>query len=111
MNLLIKQPTRRGYVEVVPFGSFDATYPHSLTRRGRVIGGRDSPDHQRHRDSTYLRIWPSEPTPSIERGQRVGGEIIDLRLSDYVQCIHSSIGHARLNMAILIIEYEDDNSI
>lgn len=39
MNLLIKQPTRRGYVEVVPFGAFDATYPHSLTRRGRVIGG------------------------------------------------------------------------
>lgn len=32
----IKQPTKRGYIEVVDGGVVDLTYPSSTTRRGRV---------------------------------------------------------------------------
>lgn len=39
MKLRIPQATKRGYVEVVPYGAFDWNYPSSLTRRGRVQGG------------------------------------------------------------------------
>ena len=39
MNLKIPQATKKGYIEVVPYGAFDWTYPQSLTRRGRVQGG------------------------------------------------------------------------
>ena len=38
MNLRIPQATKKGYIEVEPFGAFDWTYPDSLTRRGRVQG-------------------------------------------------------------------------
>lgn len=38
-NLKIPQATKKGYIEVCPFGAFDWTYPESLTRRGRVQGG------------------------------------------------------------------------
>ena len=43
MNLRIPQATKKGYVEVEPFGAFDWTYPDSLTRRGRVQGGKICP--------------------------------------------------------------------
>jgi len=39
MNLRIPQATKKGYIEVEPYGAFDWTYPSSLTRRGRVQGG------------------------------------------------------------------------
>lgn len=39
MKLRIPQATRKGYIEVEPYGAFDWTYPESLTRRGRVQGG------------------------------------------------------------------------
>lgn len=39
MNLKIPQATKKGYVEVCPYGAFDWNYPSSLTRRGRVQGG------------------------------------------------------------------------
>lgn len=38
MKLRIPQATKRGYVEVEPYGAFDWNYPSSLTRRGRVQG-------------------------------------------------------------------------
>lgn len=38
-KLRIPQATRKGYIEVEPYGAFDWTYPESLTRRGRVQGG------------------------------------------------------------------------
>ncbi len=38
MKLKIPQATKKGYVEVDPYGAFDWTYPESLTRRGRVQG-------------------------------------------------------------------------
>lgn len=34
--LIIKQATKKGYIEIPPGGVFDASYPESLTRRGRV---------------------------------------------------------------------------
>lgn len=34
--LIIKQATKKGYIEIPPVGVFDASYPESLTRRGRV---------------------------------------------------------------------------
>ena len=33
--LIIKQATKKGYIEIPPGGVFDASYPESLTRRGR----------------------------------------------------------------------------
>ena len=38
MILKIKQPTKRGYVELDVPGVFDASYPSSKNRRGRVQG-------------------------------------------------------------------------
>lgn len=38
MNLKIPQATKKGYIEVMPYGAFDWLYPSSLTRRGRVQG-------------------------------------------------------------------------
>lgn len=34
--LIIRQATKKGYIEIPPGGVFDASYPESLTRRGRV---------------------------------------------------------------------------
>lgn len=43
-NLYIKQATKKGYIEIPPGGVFDASYPESLTRRGRVQdNGKVSP--------------------------------------------------------------------
>ena len=39
MNLKIHQATKCGYIEVPPGGIFDASYPNSKNRRGRVQGG------------------------------------------------------------------------
>lgn len=35
-SLIIRQATKKGYIEIPPGGVFDASYPESLTRRGRV---------------------------------------------------------------------------
>lgn len=43
-NLYIKQATKKGYIEIPPGGVFDASYPESLTKRGRVQdNGKVSP--------------------------------------------------------------------
>lgn len=39
MKLRIPQATKQGYIEIEPGGVFDAAYPNSKTRRGRVQGG------------------------------------------------------------------------
>lgn len=39
MTLKIPQATKKGYIEVPIGGCFDASYPTSKTRRGRVQGG------------------------------------------------------------------------
>ena len=42
--LIIKQATKKGYIEIPPGGVLDASYPESLTRRGRVQdNGKVSP--------------------------------------------------------------------
>ena len=38
MKLKIPQPTKKGYIEIEPNSVFDASYPSSKTRRGRVQG-------------------------------------------------------------------------
>ena len=38
-KLRIPQATKQGYIEVEPGGVFDAAYPDSPTRRGRVQNG------------------------------------------------------------------------
>ena len=44
--LKIKQATAKGYVEVEEYGCFNAAYPSSETRRGRVIeGGGNCSNH------------------------------------------------------------------
>lgn len=43
-NIAIPQATKQGYIEVEPGGVFDAAYPESTTRRGRVQeGGKVTP--------------------------------------------------------------------
>lgn len=43
-NIAIPQATKQGYIEVEPGGVFDAAYPSSSTRRGRVQdGGKVTP--------------------------------------------------------------------
>lgn len=38
-KIKIKQPTKQGYIECSVPGIFDASYPSSKNRRGRVQGG------------------------------------------------------------------------
>jgi DNA (cytosine-5)-methyltransferase 1 len=38
-KLKISQATQKGYIEIEEGGVFDAAYPSSKTRRGRVQGG------------------------------------------------------------------------
>lgn len=43
-SLIIRQATKKGYIEIPPGGVFDSSYPESLTRRGRVQdNGKVSP--------------------------------------------------------------------
>lgn len=39
MKILIREATEKGYAEVSPGQVFDASYPTSKTRRGRLQGG------------------------------------------------------------------------
>ena len=43
MNLKIPQATKKGYIEVKPYGAFDASYPDSETRRVQGNGGDIAP--------------------------------------------------------------------
>jgi hypothetical protein len=44
-KLKISQATQKGYIEIEEGGVFDAAYPSSKTRRGRVQGGYDMSDN------------------------------------------------------------------
>lgn len=39
LKIRIREATEKGYVEIAPGQVFDASYPSSRTRRGRLQGG------------------------------------------------------------------------
>lgn len=53
--IAIREATTKGYVEIKPGDVFDASYPESKTRRGRLQGGgRDLPYADRRTNGDIL---------------------------------------------------------
>ena len=64
MNLKIPQATKKGYIEVCPYGAFDWAYPNSKLRRGRVQGGVISaPLSFAKTKSMSMSQYPLNPEP------------------------------------------------
>lgn len=69
--LRIPQATKQGYIEIPPGSLFDASYPNSTTRRGRVqeggqvsptlMAGGEAPCHYEGKESTSYRIRKLTP--------------------------------------------------
>lgn len=84
-SLYIKQATKKGYIEIPPGGVFDASYPESLTRRGRVQdNGKVSPTLTAGGEPPclYEGIEPIRGT--------VKGKVISCHLTDIANTVHGS---------------------
>ena len=91
-SLYIKQATKKGYIEIPPGGVFDASYPESLTRRGRV----------QDNGSVSLTLTAGGEPPCLYEGMEpkcvaytrdCKGKVISRRLSDIANTVHGSTGN------------------
>ncbi len=89
--LIIKQATKKGYIEIPPGGVFDASYPESLTRRGRVQdNGKVSPTLTAGGEPPCLYEGMEQKCVAYTRDSK--GEVISRRLSDIANTVHGSTG-------------------
>lgn len=90
-NLCIKQATKKGYIEIPPGGVFDASYPESLTRRGRVQdNGKVSPTLTAGGDPPCLYEGIEPKCVAYTRDSK--GKVISRRFSDIANTVHGSTG-------------------
>ena len=67
-SLQIKQATKQGYIEIPPGSVFDASYPDSQTRRGRVQdGGQTSPTLMASGEAPCYYEGAKEPSYRIRK--------------------------------------------
>ena len=67
-SLRIKQATKQGYIEIPPGSVFDASYPDSQTRRGRVQdGGQTSPTLMASGEAPCYYEGAKEPSYRIRK--------------------------------------------
>ncbi len=91
-NLYIKQATKKGYIEVPPGGVFDASYPKSLTRRGRVqYNGNVSPTLTASGEPPCLYEGMESKRVTYTRDSK--GKVVSRRLSDIANTVHGSTGN------------------
>lgn len=89
--LIIKQATKKGYIEIPPGGVFDASYPESLTRRGRVQdNGKVSPTLTAGGEPPCLYEGMEPKCVAYTRDNK--GKVVSRRLTDIANTIHSSTG-------------------
>lgn len=89
--LIIKQATKKGYIEIPPGGVFDASYPESLTRRGRVQdNGKVSPTLTAGGEPPCLYEGMKQKCAAYTRDSK--GKVISRRLSDIANTVHGSTG-------------------
>lgn len=89
--LIIKQATKKGYIEIPPGGVFDASYPESLTRRGRVQdNGNVSPTLTAGGEPPCLYEGMEQKCAAYTRDSK--GKVISRRLSDIANTVHGSTG-------------------
>lgn len=89
--LIIKQATKKGYIEIPPGGVFDASYPESLTRRGRVQdNGKVSPTLTAGGEPPCLYEGMEPKCVSYTRDSK--GEVISRHLTDIANTVHGSTG-------------------
>ena len=90
-SLYIKQATKKGYIEIPPGGVFDASYPESLTRRGRVQdNGSVSPTLTAGGEPPCLYEGMEPKCVAYTRDSK--GKVISRRLTDIANTIHGSTG-------------------
>lgn len=87
--LIIKQATKKGYIEIPPGGVFDASYPESLTRRGRVQdNGKVSPTLTAGGEPPCLYEGMEQKCVTYTRDSK--GKVISRRLSYIANTVHGS---------------------
>lgn len=90
-SLYIKQATKKGYIEIPPGGVFDASYPESLTRRGRVQdNGKVSPTLTAGGEPPCLYEGMEPKCVAYTRDSK--GKVISRRLTDIANTVHGSTG-------------------
>lgn len=90
-SLYIKQATKKGYIEIPPGGVFDASYPESLTRRGRVQdNGKVSPTLTAGGEPPCLYEGMEPKCVTYTRDRK--GKVISRRLSDIANTVHGGTG-------------------
>lgn len=89
--LIIKQATKKGYIEIPPGGVFDASYPESLTRRGRVQdNGNVSPTLTAGGEPPCL--YEGMEPKCVAYTRNCKGKVISRRLTDIANTVHGSTG-------------------
>lgn len=89
--LIIKQATKKGYIEIPPGGVFDASYPESLTRRGRVQdNGKVSPTLTAGGEPLCLYEGIEPKCVAYTRDSK--GKVISRCLTDIANTVHGSTG-------------------
>lgn len=90
-SLYIKQATKKGYIEIPPGGVFDASYPESLTRRGRVQdNGKVSPTLTAGGEPPCLYEGIEPKCVAYTRDSK--GKVISRRLTDIANTVHGGTG-------------------
>lgn len=90
-SLIIRQATKKGYIEIPPGGVFDASYPESLTRRGRVQdNGNVSPTLTAGGEPPCLYEGMEPKCVAYTRDCK--GKVISRRLTDIANTVHGSTG-------------------
>ena len=90
-SLYIKQATKKGYIEIPPGGVFDASYPESLTRRGRVQdNGKVSPTLTAGGEPPCLYEGMESKCVIYTRDSK--GKVVSRRLSDIANTVHGGTG-------------------
>lgn len=90
-SLIIRQATKKGYIEIPPGGVFDASYPESLTRRGRVQdNGKVSPTLTAGGEPPCLYEGMESKCVTYTRDSK--GKAVSRRLSDIANTVHGGTG-------------------
>lgn len=91
---LVAEPSlyiKKGYIEIPPGGVFDASYPESLTRRGRVQdNGKVSPTLTAGGEPPCLYEGMEPKCVAYTRDSK--GKVISRHLTDIANTVHGSTG-------------------
>ena len=114
--LQIKQATKQGYIEIPPGSVFDASYPDSQTRRGRVQdGGQTSPTLMASGEAPCYYEGVSEIHQKVadelkDIASRARGENIEVTISDKGSLRPHKMDKAKSGCSEFQVEQENDTS-